>query len=144
MPMASFADEQTDDMQQKIYDIWNYINNNMQSGADANAKANETNQKIDDMNQKLDNIDNQKEVTDYLDSVKDDEAAPEKTEDNIEDEDMKIETAGSINKGLAIPRALAKVADYLFDCFKWMIYTTDPAAQEHLDAATQGKYDSFF
>ncbi len=144
MPMASFADEQTDDMQQKIYDIWNYINNEMQSGADANAKANETNQKIDDMNQKLDNIDNQKEVTEYLDSVKDDETAPEKTEDTIEEEDMKIETAGSINKGLAVPRALAKVANFLFDSFKWMIYTTDPAAQEYLDSETQGLYKGFF
>ena len=145
MPMASFADEQTDYMQGLLEDVWDNVMNNVQNGMEAQGnKLDETNRKMDELNTKVDNIDNQKEVTDYLDSVKDDEAAPEKTEDPVEEEDMKIETAGSINKGLAIPRALAKVADYLFDCFKWMIYTTDPAAQEHLDAATQGKYDSFF
>lgn len=142
VPFNVFAldEEQEAHMYQTVVDIYN----DMAKEASANNNNSQNKQDMDELKQKIDNIDNQKEVTDYLDSVKDDETAPEKTEDTIEEEDMKIETAGSINKGLAVPRALAKVANFLFDSFKWMIYTTDPAAQEYLDAETQGLYKGFF
>jgi hypothetical protein len=143
MPMASFADEQTDYMQGLLEDVWDKVMNNVQNGMEAQGnKLDETNRKMDELNTKVDNIDNQKEVTDYLDSVKDDEEKDDDA-DKIED-DVKIDTSGSINKGLAVPRAMAKLANYLFDCFKWMIYTTDPAAQEYLDSETKGLYKGFF
>ena len=143
MPMASFADEQTDYMQGLLEDVWDKVMNNVQNGMEAQGnKLDETNRKMDELNTKVDNIDNQKEVTEYLDNVKDDEDKDDEA-DKIEN-DVKIDTSGSINKGLAVPRALAKVANFLFDSFKWMIYTTDPAAQEYLDAETQGLYKGFF
>ena len=137
MPMASFADEQTDYMQGLLEDVWDKVMNNVQNGMEAQGnKLDETNRKMDELNTKVDNIDNQKEVTDYLDSVKDNE---DEKEEEVEI-DYKISTKGSINKGLAIPRALAKVSDFLFSSIKSLIIINDPAAQEYLDGATKNEY----
>lgn len=102
----------------------------MQNGADANAKANETNRKMDEINQKIDNIDTQKEVTDYLDSVQE--------EDKPETVDEYKVPAGSIaNKLLAIPRSMAKVASFILDAEKGMIMMADPSTQVALKEYTK-------
>ena len=140
VPMASFADEQTDDIQDRIYDIWNYINNEMQSGADANNQNNKTNQKMDDLNKKVEEMDPEKAIKDYFDTIKDDETEDpaSATEEDI-DKKYKLPTGGTAKKVLAGPRAMANVADYFLEAATSMIMYADPSSSVYIDKGTNGE-----
>ena len=140
IPMTSFADEQTDDIQDRVYDIWNYINNNMQSGADANDQNNKTNQKMDELNQKVEEMDPEKAIKDYFDTIKDDETEDPAaaTEEDI-DKKYKLPTGGTSKKVLAGPRAMANVADFLLESAVSMIKYADPSSSVYLDQGTNGE-----
>lgn len=141
IPMTSFADEQTDDIQNKIYDIWNYINNSMQSGEEANAKNAETNQKMDELNKKVEEMNPDKAIKDYFDQIKDeDEDEGESTGENSEslENKYKLPTGNTSKKVLAGPRAMAYIADYLLDSAKNMIKYADPATSEYMNEETNG------
>jgi hypothetical protein len=138
--MTSFADEQTDDIQDRVYDIWNYINNNMQSGADANDQNNKTNQKMDELNQKVEEMDPEKAIKDYFDTIKDDETEDPAaaTEEDI-DKKYKLPTGGTSKKVLAGPRAMANVADFFLESAVSMIKYADPSSSVYLDQGTNGE-----
>lgn len=140
IPMTSFADEQTDDIQDRVYDIWNYINNNMQSGADANDQNNKTNQKMDELNQKVEEMDPEKAIKDYFDTIKDDETEDPAaaTEEDI-DKKYKLPTGGTSKKVLAGPRAMANVADFFLESAVSMIKYADPSSSVYLDQGTNGE-----
>ena len=140
IPMTSFADEQTDDIQDRVYDIWNYINNNMQSGADANDQNNKTNQKMDELNQKVEEMDPEKAIKDYFDTIKDDETEDPAaaTEEDI-DKKYKLPTGGTSKKVLAGPRAMANIADFLLESAVSMIKYADPSSSVYLDQGTNGE-----
>jgi|GEM_PF-2865214 hypothetical protein len=140
IPITSFADEQTDDIQDRVYDIWNYINNNMQSGADANDQNNKTNQKMDELNQKVEEMDPEKAIKDYFDTIKDDETEDPAaaTEEDI-DKKYKLPTGGTSKKVLAGPRAMANVADFFLESAVSMIKYADPSSSVYLDQGTNGE-----
>jgi hypothetical protein len=112
-----------------IDQIWNYINNSMQSGETANAQNAETNQKMDELNKKVEEMDPEKAIKDYFDEVKENDT-PEVINPNVDE--YKVPAGSIANKILAIPRSMAKVASFILDAEKGMIMLGDPSTNTYI------------
>ena len=137
----ALSDEEQADMYKTVIDTWNYVNNGIQSGADANAQNAETKQKMDELNKKVEEMDPEKAIKDYFDTIKDDETEdPSAAAEEDIDKKYKLPTGGTSKKVLAGPRAMAYFADYLLESAINMIMWADPSTSVYIDKGTNGEF----
>ena len=136
----ALSDEEQADMYKTVIDTWNYVNNGIQSGADANAQNAETKQKMDELNKKVEEMDPEKAIKDYFDTIKDDETEdPSAAAEEDIDKKYKLPTGGTSKKVFAGPRAMANIADFLLESAVSMIKYADPSSSVYLDQGTNGE-----
>lgn len=136
----ALTDEEQQDMYNTIIDTWNYVNNGIQSGADANAQNAETKQKMDELNKKVEEMDPEKAIKDYFDTIKDDETEdPAAASEEEIDKKYKVPTGGTSKKVLSGPRSMAYFADYLLEAAVSMIMWADPSTSVYIDKGTNGE-----
>lgn len=135
-----------------IDQIWNYINNSMQSGETANAQNAETNQKMNELNEKVDKMDAEKAIKDYFDNIKENDDESETNapvtpnpENNGSvaidiDKEYKIPSGNTSKKVLAGPRAMANMADFFLRSAINMIIIADPSTSAYIDNGTNGEF----
>lgn len=138
IPMTSFADEQTDRIEDTLNEIWDQVYNGIPNGQ--TVQNGDTQQKIDDLDKKVSEMDPEKAIKDYFDTIKDDETEDPSaaTEEDI-DKKYKLPTGGTSKKVLAGPRAMANIADFLLESAIGMIMYADPSSSVYLDQRTNGE-----
>ena len=134
----ALTDEEQQDMYNTIIDTWNYVNNGIQSGADANAQNAQNKKDMDELKDKVDKMDAEKAIKDYFDNIKEDDKDTEVAPEEQSKQDYKIPTGNTSKKVLAGPRAMAYFASYLMDCVKGMIIVSDPMAQTYVNNSVGG------
>lgn len=137
----ALTDEEQQDMYKTIIDTWNYVNNGIQSGADANAQNAQNKKDMDELKDKVDEMDPEKAIKDYFDQIKDEdveEPTSEKSE-SIE-EKYKLPTGNTSKKVLAGPRAMANMADFFLESAINMIMWADPSSSVYIDKGTNGEF----
>lgn len=138
--VQALSDEQEEDMYKTVIEIWNYVNNNVQSASDANAKNDAATQKMDEVKKTVEENNPEDAIKGYFDTIQDDETE-EPTAAVVDDidETYKLPTKGTPKKTLAGPRAIAYIADFTLECVMAMIKYADPASSQYIDGNTNGE-----
>ena len=132
IPMTSFADEQTDRIEDTLNEIWWQVYNGIPNGQ--TVQNGDTQQKIDELDKKVDKMDAEKAIKDYFDEVKENDT-PEIINPNVDE--YKVPAGSIANKILAVPRSMAKVASFILDAEKGMIMMADPSTEVALKEYTK-------
>ena len=141
VPFSSKAlsDEEQEDMYKTIIDTWNYVNNGIQSGADANAQSEQNRQDMNELKDKVDKMDAEKAIRDYFDEIKEKDVEETNIKNSSElEKKYKLPTGNTSKKVLAGPRAMANVADYFLEAAISMIKYADPASSIYIDEKANG------
>lgn len=114
-----------------IDQIWNYINNQMQSAEEARGNSEQNKKTMEDLKKAIENMDTSKALEDYFGGIKEDDVEEPPKADGAE-EDYRIPTGNTSKKVLAGPRAMAYLASWLLDTAKGMIMFGDPSTSTYI------------